>query len=39
MKTSLDKNMHQIIAQVNALTFNQSNVVRGRIAGTNFKGY
>jgi hypothetical protein len=34
----MHKNMHQIIAQVNALSLNQSNVGRGRVAGTNFEG-
>jgi hypothetical protein len=34
----MHKNMHQIIAQVNALSFNQSNAGHGRIAGNNFKG-
>jgi hypothetical protein len=34
----MHENMHQIIAQVNALSFNQSNARRGRIVGTNFKG-
>ncbi len=34
----MHKNMHQIIAQVNALSFNQSNVGRGRVADNNFKG-
>ena len=34
----MHKNMHQIIAQVNVLSFNQSDAGRGRIAGTNFKG-
>jgi hypothetical protein len=34
----MHKNMHQIIAQVNALSFNQSNAERGHVAGTNFEG-
>jgi hypothetical protein len=34
----MHKNMHQIIAQVNALSFDQSNTGRGHIAGTNFEG-
>jgi hypothetical protein len=34
----MHKNMHQIIAQVNALSINQSNAGHGRVAGNNFKG-
>jgi hypothetical protein len=37
-KNMIHENMHQIIAQVNALSFNQSNAGCGRIAGNNFKG-
>jgi hypothetical protein len=33
----MHKNMHQIIAQVNALSFNQSNAGCGHVAGTNFE--
>jgi hypothetical protein len=34
----MHKNMHQIIAQVNALSFNQSDAGCGHVAGTNFEG-
>jgi hypothetical protein len=34
----MHKNMHQIIVHVNALSFNQSNAGRGRIAGNNLEG-
>jgi hypothetical protein len=34
----MHKNMHQIIAQVNSLSFNQSDVGHGRIADNNFEG-
>jgi hypothetical protein len=34
----MHKNMHQIIAQVNALSFNQSNAGCGRVASNNFEG-
>jgi hypothetical protein len=34
----MHENMHQIIAQVNALSFNQSDARRGRVAGNNFEG-
>ncbi len=31
----MHKNMHQIIAQVNAHSFSQSNAGRGRVVGNN----
>jgi hypothetical protein len=34
----MHKNMHQIIAQVNALSFNQSDARCGSVAGNNFEG-
>jgi hypothetical protein len=34
----MHQNMHQIIAQVNALSFNQSDVGRGPVASNNFEG-
>ena len=34
----MHKNMHQIIAQVNAQSFNQSNAGCGRVASNNFEG-
>jgi hypothetical protein len=33
----MHENMHQIIAHVNALSFNQSDAGHGRIAGNNFE--
>ncbi len=33
----MHENMHQIIAQVNALSFNQSNAGHGHVAGNNFE--
>jgi hypothetical protein len=33
----MHENMHQIIAQVNALSFSQSDAGRGRVAGNNFE--
>jgi hypothetical protein len=34
----MHRNTHQIIAQVNALSFNQSDAGCGRVASNNFKG-